>query len=376
MNYKKMFFVATLAIITVCLMISGCGKREPDIIKIGSVLPLTGELAIYGEKCKKGMDVAVGLINEKGGIDGRQIEVLYEDSKSIASDGVSAAQKLVTVDKVQAIVGEVSSSISLAIVPVIDNAKVVLFSPASSSPTLSGASKYFVRNWPSDVAEASQLADLAYDTLGLRKAAIMYANNDYGLGLKDKFQAQFTARGGQVVATEPYPVGHNDFKTIIQKIKAKNPDAVFLGGYKEMGIATKQIREQGLKVQILACTNYGDNEILTTAGRAAEGAIFGTPVYSPEESRDSAIVEFVEAYKKTFNELPSLFEANGYDAVMIIAKAIEERGNDGTKVAEYIRDLKNYGGGAGLVSFDSNGDVQRAIGFKMVRNRTFVAFGK
>jgi branched-chain amino acid transport system substrate-binding protein len=376
MNRKSLLFAITVLLILVGLIVPGCGKKEQDVTKIGAVLPLTGELALYGQKCKKGMDVAVELINEKGGIGGKRVEVILEDSRSIASDGVSAAQKLVTVDKVQAIIGEVSSSISLAIVPVIDNAKVVLFSPASSSPKLSGASKYFVRNWPSDVAEASQLADLAYDSLGLRKAAVMYANNDYGLGLKDRFQARFAARGGQIVAAEAYTIGNNDFRTVIQKIKARNPDAIFLGGYKEMGIATKQIREAGLKVQILACTNFGDNEILTAAGRAAEGAIFGTPVYSPEESKDPAIEEFVEAYKKRFNELPSLFEANGYDAVMIIANAIKERGNNGEKIAEYIRGLKNYSGGAGLISFNSDGDVERPIGFKRVRNNTFVAYSR
>ena len=373
-------FVRKLTFLIIPLMIAfsiqGCGKKESNTVKIGAVLPLTGDLSLYGQKCKNGMDVALEEINKEGGIDGKKLEIIYEDSRSDASIGVSAAQMLITVDKVQAIVGEVSSSITLAIVPVITKAKVLLFSPASSSPNLSGVSKYFVRNWPSDVAEASQMADFAYDSLKLRRIAVMYADNDYGLGLKSKLQSEFTALGGTIVASEPYPIGNRDFKTLIQKIKTQKSDAIYLGGYEEMGIATKQIREAGLKVQILACTNYGDSKVIALAGKAAEGVIFGTPVYSPEQSNDSSVVKFVDAYKKKFNAYPSLFEANGYDAVMIIAKAIEEVGNNGTKIADYIRHLRNYDGGAGVVSFNSDGDIERPIGFKIVRNGTFVPYSK
>src|SRR5262249_26973939 len=156
------------------------------------------------------------------------------------------------------IIGEVSSSNTLAMVPVADGNKVLLFATVASGPKLTGCSKFFVRNWPSDLAEATQMADFAIDTLHIKKVAIIYVNNDYGLGLNGKFHDQFVSKGGTVTATEPYDLGSSDFRTIIQKIKPTGPDAVYISGYKELGTITRQLREARVNCQIVACTNYGD----------------------------------------------------------------------------------------------------------------------
>lgn len=368
----KTGIVVTMGLfIFICISLS-CAKKEESIIKIGAVLPLTGDIAEYGIRCKKGIDVAVEEINSAGGIKGKKIQIIYEDSKGIPKEGVSALQKLISIDKVQAVIGAVASSVSLAMVPVADKNKVVLFSPASSSPKLTGISRYFFRNWPSDVFEASTMAEYVFVKMGLRKIAILYVNNDYGLGLKNEFEKKFEEMGGEIVLVESYEQNDSDFRTQLTKIKSRNPDAIYLAGYhKEMAFATKQIRELGLKAQILADADYAVAELLKIAGGSAEGAIFATPEYDPN-SENQPVKEFAEKFRRTYGNDPSIFEANGYDALKIITKAISEGAKNGEEIAQKISNLKDYPGASGLTSYDKNGEVIKPATIKTVRNGQFV----
>lgn len=367
---------ALIALLAAVLIITGCGKREPEVTKIGAVLPLSGDISEYGKRCRDGIDLAVQEINASGGVKGKQISIVYEDDKGIPRDGVSALQKLISIDKTQVVIGAVASSVSLAMVPVVEQNKVVLFSPASSSPKLSGSSRFFFRNWPSDVLEAGAMALFAYDSLRLRKVAILWVNNDYGLGLMSEFRRNFEAREGKIVSSQSYPQNGVEFKSQLTKFKRVEPDAIYLAGYhKEMGQATKQIRELGIKAQILGDADYGVEELLGIAGGAAEGAIYGTPAYDPAD-KDTAVQGFAQRFDTKYSRQPSVFEANAYDAVRIIATVMDSGVVTGEQIAARLKALKDYPGAAGRTTFDENNDVHRPTKIKVVRGGKFVEYQK
>ena len=375
LNWQKVLIVGLLFAL---LLVVGCSKKrpEPQKIKIGAVLPLTGEIAEYGKRCKAGMDLALEELNSKGGVNEQDITIIYEDSHGNPKDGVNALQKLISIDGVRIVVGAVASSVTLAMEPISTRNKVILFSPASSSPKLTGISKYFFRDWPSDVLEATVLADFAHSELKIKNVAILYVNNDYGLGLKNELMKRFLELGGQVPVVESYEQGATDFRTQITKIKAKDPNAIYLAGYhREMAVATKQIRELGIDVQILGDADYGVQELLEIAGAASEGAIYSTPEYEPS-SGSTSMKRFTKAFRAKHGTEPSIFEANGYDAIKILSQAIADVGMDTDKISDYISSLKNYQGASGDISFGVNGEVSKPVTIKIVKNGKFTIYNK
>lgn len=373
LTHRVILFSVLLFIV---FSLPACSKKQPETkeIKIGAVLPLTGEIAEYGKRCKAGIDIAVEELNQAGGINGKTLMVIYEDSRGISQDGVSALQKLISIDNVRIVVGAVASSVTLAMEPIATKNKVILFSPASSSPKLTGISKYFFRDWPSDVLEAKVLADFVYSNLRLKKVAILFVNNDYGLGLSSEFNRNFIKLGGQIPVVESYEQGATDFRGQLTKMKEVNPDAIYLAGFhREMAFATKQIRELGINVQIFGDADYGVQELLEIAGTSAEGAIYSTPEYEPAIG-SASMKHFAEAFRTKYGKDPSNFEANGYDAVKILAEAIGKTGMDTERISAYISSLKNYHGASGDISFGVNGEVTKPVAIKIVRNGKFITY--
>lgn len=374
-SHFRHLFITIFCLLTLNILLS-CTKHKENTILVGAILPLSGDIAEYGKRCKNGIDIAVEEINSAGGINGIKVSVLYEDSRGNPKEGVAAINKLVNVDKVKFIVGAVASSVTLAIEPIATKNKVILFSPASSSPKLTGISQYFFRDWPSDIFEAKVLADFAKSKLQLSDISVLYVNNDYGIGLKDEFVKEFSRLGGKTPVLEAYQQGATDFRTSLSKIKAANSSAIYLAGYhKEMAIATKQIRELGLTAQILGDADYGVDELLKIAGDAAEGAIFSIPEYDPK-SGNKSVTEFGERFRKKYAAEPTNFEANGYDAVTIICKAVAAVGMDTDKVSEYIASLKHYQGASGDISFDEKREVVKPVSIKIVKDKQFIIHAK
>lgn len=374
---RTRFFALTATCIMVFAgLLVGCSKSKPsEDVVLGAVLPLSGDIAEYGKRCKAGIDMAVAEVNASGGINGRSLKVVFEDSRGLPKDGVTTFRKLIDVHHVQAVIGSVESSSTLAMAPIATQERVVLFSPASSSPKLTGLSPFVFRNWPSDVFEAQTLAGFVHKELGIESAAILYVNNDYGVGLKDEFQKRFVQLGGKVTAAETYEQGANEFRSQLAKLKDTNPQALYLAGYhKEMGMASKQARELGIKCQILGDADYGVQELLTIAGSAAEGVVYATPSYDPQ-SNDTAIRTFADAFRRANGKEASIFEANGYDAVMILASVMKRGAMTGADIAKAIAAIKDYPGAAGNTTFTS-GDVVKPARVMTVRDGKFVEYAK
>lgn len=333
---------------------------ETGVLKIGFVAPLTGDAAAFGEEEQKGVQLAIAEINSSGGIAGRQVEALYEDGKCSGQDAVSAAEKLVNIDKVHYIIGGACSGEAIAMVPVATAAQVLVISPSASAPKLSGISEYFVRNYPSDSAPGTDLA--AHVRKQYANVAVLSENTEYAQGLRDVFVNKTRELGGNVVVNETFPENTTDFRTMLLKVKAARPDVVFINPQNGSGIAriATQARQLGITADFVGI-NYTGPDVLS-AGKAVEGMVFAV---APGIASEGKGAKLIENYISTYGSDPAYPYVLGaaYDDVYLLKLAIEKRGDDATKVAQYLRSMPAFTGAIGTYSFDGNGDV---VGIQML----------
>lgn len=359
------FYLIVIAILSTALLES-C-KNDSNELVIGLINPDTGELATYGEKIRRGIAIAEEEISEQKLLPGYKLIVQKEDTKGDSKESLNAVHKLINVSHVKYIIGEISGNATLAVLPYTESKGVFLFSPGAASPKLTNASRLFARNWPSNSAEAISAAEYTYDVLMYKKAIVVYVNNEWGLGLQENFEKKFVEKGGMIVDREIYPYENTDFRSVVSKIKQIDADVIYLAGnQREMGLFMKQLREARKETPVVSNTSFLESDCLNLAGNAANGVIVPTPAYDPTNSSEK-IRSFAEKYKKRYGTQPSLVDANGYDALMLIVEAINNVGNDPYAVSDYIRNLKNYNAAGGNESF-IDGDVQIETSFKIVQN--------
>src|SRR3989338_10042895 len=221
--------------------------------KIGVMYPLTGDGASYGLPIQRTTKIAIDEINAKGGVNGRKLEAIYEDGKCNPKDGNAAAQKLVNIDKVEVIIGGVCSGETLGAAPIAEENKVALISPSATSPDITNAGDFIFRLAPSDAFAGIVAAEYASKDLKTSKAAIISETTDYAQGLRNVFKSYFEDLGGEIVADETYNPEDTDFRTQVTKVKAANPDIIYLVPQAPQKglLLVKQIKEAGLKQQQL-----------------------------------------------------------------------------------------------------------------------------
>ncbi|MDD4989438.1 MAG: ABC transporter substrate-binding protein [Candidatus Pacebacteria bacterium] len=321
-------------------------------ITIGFTGPLSGDLANVGENAKAAVEVAVSEVNAAGGINGRPLNVIYEDDKCAGPEAVSAAQKLINIDKVPVILGSTCSPATLAIAPIAEQAKVVALSYCSTAPKISDSGDYIFRDVPSDLFQAKYAAQYAYNTLKKTKVAIVYINNDWGIGLNKAFSDAFTALGGTVVSSEAYAPDSKDLRSQITKVKASTADLFYFPSFTDGAISgIKQARVLGLKQPILAADSWDDNKIWDTLGADGNGAMY-TRVKT--NSSDA----FKASMKAKLGNDSIVYCSNfAYDGIKILAQVMSQVGTDSTKIKDALYNV-NYTGGVSnqTIKFDQNGD--------------------
>ncbi len=361
--------IVVVAFVGGILLFVGCAKEEPEEYRIGAILPLTGGAALWGNNVKKGIDLAVEEANSTGGINGRKITVIYEDSKGLAKEGVAAINKLVSIDKVPAILDDCVSSVALAIIPIASKNQVVMISAGSTNPKLSEAGPYFFRVWNSDAEEGLFSARYAYEELGIRKPAILHIENEYGQGLKEVFMEQFRKLGGDAVVIESFKQEAMDFKGQLTKIKGSKPDVIYLvSNAQEIPIILKQARELEIDVPFLGTVAFEDPSIIEKAGNAAEGIIYPFP----GGPSGGVVQKFRSAYSKRNGEEPGIASDTGYDCAKLIIHGISEGGYSGPAIQKVLADVKGWEGTSGLITFDENGDVHKPMLMKTVKDGKLV----
>ena len=368
---KRILSLSVLAALAASILFLGCQPKGD--IKIGAVLPMTGTAAGYGKWMQRGIDLAVEDINKAGGINGRKLRAITEDSKSDNTAGVNAATKLIDVDKVLAIVTGLTG-VTQAIIPVTEKSKVLLFT-AATAPGLTEQGKYVFRNATNMQNEVDRMIKACTGELNLKKVAIIYVNNPVGVWFNGYFKKAFEAAGGQVCAAESFQPDAADFRTQIQKIKATNPEALYIQGYKQNGLVMKQAWQLGLRCRFLGATDMELPDVLKTAGAAAEGTIYTKAAFDPNAGTGD-VAAFTAKYKELYGEEPESFGATTYDAVRIIAGALSKAGTDPDKVKAYILAIKDYPGVSGQTSFMPNGDVQKPVDLRQIKDGKYIEFGK
>lgn len=357
-----------MALIIGIVFAAGCVSQTGtnETIKIGSILPLTGEIANIGISTQNSIQMAVDEINAQGGINGKKIEVIFEDGKCNAKDSADAGNKLINVDNIQVIIGGLCSGETLAVAPVAEQSKVVMLSPCSSAPKVSDAGDYIFRDYPSDTFQGSFAAEYAYNKLGVRKVALINTIGDWGTGLKDKFKQKFLELGGQIVAEESFEQDATDMRGQLTKIKATNPELIYMPAYTQgTALILKQAKELGLTAKMLGGDGADDPAVISTAGDAAEG--FQLTVASP------GTTEFEKKFREKFNAGLLVCTSYGYDAAKIVGEVLKKVGNNGTAIKNELYNVKDYNGASGKITFDKNGDRTTAeYIIKDVKNGQFV----
>lgn len=364
-----------IVIIIIVLVAIGFGlsrdgtPSETGPIKIGFIAPLSGDAAVYGEPGRNVVALAVAEINKEGGVNGRLLEVIYEDGKCNGKDATNAAQKLINIDKVKIIIGGFCSSESLAIVPLAEANKVFLLSPGSSSPDLTNVSEFFARTYPSDATQGTVLAEEAFNNRDWKKVAFMQESLDYPLGIYNAFTDTFIKLGGEVIKEE-FPTNTTDFRTMLTKLKAEKPDALFVDS--QTPAVSERILQQLSDLDwkpniIVNDVVAGDAGTITNNAVVLEGAIaaeFGT---DPENPKFQSLLQ---NYLTTYgDELP--FQSYGqteYDAVYLLRDALLEVGEDATKLARWFREVDGWQGTSGSVTIGSDGDRTGGHVLKIIKD--------
>ena len=370
---KILMTIAVLALLIVagCTSVITSQVARDNTLKIGFIGPLSGDAAAYGLPLQQVVDVAVAEINAQGGVNGMQLEIIYEDGGCDASGATSAAQKLISIDGVKLILGGLCSGETLGAAPVAEQNQVILFSAGSGSPDITQAGEFVFRNFPSDATSASKVARAAV----LRRdtnIAIISEQTDYAQAAKRVFKQTFLAEGGKVVRDESFASDATDFRTQLTKIKSANPDGIYVAAQTPatFGLVLKQMRELGIEQQLYTNEFAAAEDILNQYGDEVEGAIFAEPDFDENSQKARVLLNKLRSkYGELSGALPPVYFATQYDAVYILKEAIEACGGTNTQcIKSQLYGIQNRLGTAGLLSIDSNGDAQFEYVLKRVRD--------
>ena len=341
-----------------CVQKGGTGGTTGggDTIKVGVYGDLTGQTSSFGQSTKNGVELAVEEINAAGGVNGKKIQLVIEDDQGRPEQAKTVVSKLINQDKVQAVLGEVASTNSLAAAPVAQEAKIPMITPSSTNPKVTEVGDYISRVCFIDPFQGSVMAKFAANSLKAKSAAILGdVNSDYSKGLTTFFEEEFTKLGGKIVAKEVYTQTDPDFKGQLTKIRNLNPDVIYIPGYYgQVGIIAKQARELDMTMPLLGGDGWDSPELWKLGGAALKNAYMSNH-YSADNPAPE-IQNFVKAYTAKFNVKPDAIAALAYDAAKILADAIKRAGgaSDSSKLKDAINATKDFPGVTGKITLDTS----------------------
>ncbi|AIF54052.1 hypothetical protein UFO1_4517 [Pelosinus sp. UFO1] len=367
---KGKWIGALIATAMLALAVAGCGGGKPaaDVIKLGANLEMTGGNATFGKSASNGANLAIKEVNAKGGVLGKQLSLVIADNKSEAAEAANSMQKLITQDKVVAVIAPIASSSVIAGAQVNQDNKVLAISPTASNPkvtvdpTTNKVRDYLFRAAFIDPFQGSVMANFATKTLKAKTAAVYIDNSsDYAKGLGQFFKETFIKNGGQVIVEEAYLAKDTDFKATLTKIKAANVDVVFVPGYyQEVGMLIKQAREIGLNMPFMGGDGWDSAKLPEIAGPQALNNTFFANHYSPDDNSPE-IKSFVDAYKAEYKETPDAFAALAYDATMMVIEAIKRANSvDTVKIKDELAKTKDYNAVSGKITLNETHDAVKS----------------
>ena len=335
----------------------GCGKPEgqttasPTDIPIGVFGAQTGAEAAFGTSTANGVRLAAEEINAAGGVLGRKIRLVVEDDQGRADEAASVVTKLITSDGVIALIGENSSNQSLAAAPIAQNYGVPMVSPSSTNPAVTEKGEFIFRVCFTDPYQGKALATFVRDTLKANTAAMLVdTKNDYSVGLAEFFGKEFAARGGRIVGQQNYSGGDSEFRPQLTTIRAAKPDIVFIPGfYNDAGQIAIQARDLGITAPLVGGDGWDSPAVIEIGGKSVENSYFSDHYFVGDDR--PIVQQFVAGFRKRHDRNPEATAALGYDALKIIAAAIERAGSlDRKAIRDQIAATQNYQGVAGTIT--------------------------
>ncbi len=353
-------------------------EEETGPIVIGGIAPLTGDAVAYGVPDQRAKELAVEEINAAGGIDGRELQFIWEDGKCNGTDATTAVQKLLNVDLVKIILGGSCSGETLAAAALTQPARALLLSGLSTSPDITTAGDLVFRTYSSDAFQGKVMAAYADDKLEAKSVGVISENTDYAQGLRRVFVADSIARGMNVVFDEAFNTGDTDYRTLIAKMKTAKPDAVYVVPQTPTPgeLILKQMKEAGIGAQILGGDVMLNREAIAANPALYEGAVLVEVALDESNAKTAA---FVAAYTAKYGNAPEYpgYLAAAYDSVYLLAEAIDKTDStDPEKIAEYFNtQISDWPGAIGAFNFDENGDAVLVLNLRRVEGGQIIDLG-
>ena len=338
-------------------------SQKEEVLKIGFVLPLTGNSANHGNDIMRGVYMAYDEFIKNVDTTKIKIQLLLEDNFSTTKGSVSAFEKLVQIHKPWIVIGPVASSDMLSMVPIAENSKTILFSPAASSPKLSNIGQYIFRMALLAPDQTKLISNYAINDLHVKSAGVLYMNDETGNSYMNSFVTDFTDLGGKIILKESFEKTDNDFMSLLLKLKTVKPDVVYISGVPlTVGLILKQAKEINLKCVFLS--NYGSegNDLLDIAKNAADGFVYTSiPIDT----------NFIAKYEALHHSKPDIGVPLGYDAMSIALKLMVENREDKEHFRTALSKLE-YSGVTGKTNILPSGDASKEVILKTVRNNKFI----
>lgn len=363
MSKKAWIGLGVVAVLLAGTVILAEFTRSTDrFVKIGAILPLTGDAAQYGKACQRGMDLAIEQLNAQDNTNGKALSIVYEDSQAVPATAVSAMNKLIAVDRVKLITGDMFSATTLAIAPIAQREGVVLISPTASAQAVPMTGDHVFSIYPSDAYDGEFLGKSMHKLWpSFSRVAIVYAQAEAMVTCKDAFRAAIEGAGIEITTDDGIPPGTRDLSTVVTRIASGKPQVVLCALYlPEMAVLLKEAATQRLALQFLGISTCYDPKLFDLAGNAAEGLVFSAPFFDVE-SGDPGVKDFVSAYEFHYGEKPDVWAAYGYDVVRIAAKGIRSSEGEPGSLYSHIASISGFHGATGTTSFNPDGSVTKQM---------------
>jgi len=351
-------------------------KKAPESsalsdIPVGEFASLTGATASFGQSSHKGTQMAIDEINAAGGVLGQKLRLITEDDQSKPGEAATVVRKLISRDRIVALLGEVASSRSLEAAPICQQAGIPMISPASTNPKVTEVGDRIFRVCFIDPFQGTVLAKFALSR-GWKKVAILTdVKQDYSVGLSEFFKAYLTANGGEVVGEQSYSSGDKDFKAQLTAVKGAQPDVILASGYyTESGLIALQARELQISVPMIGGDGWDSPSLVEVGGKAIDGSFFSN--HFSVEDPSPAIQEFLKKYRSKFGAEPDAMAALGYDSAMILADAMKRAGTtEGAKLRDAIAATKEFPAVTGKVSLNAQRNADKSAVMLVVKDGQF-----
>ncbi len=343
-------------------LLSGVSAFAAAPIRIGEVEPLTGKEAAFGQSSHNGILLALEDINARGGVLGRPLELVTEDNQSKDGQSATITKKLITRDRVVAIINGGTSAQALESAPVCQAARIPLVASTATNPRVTRLGTYVFRTCFIDEFQGAVLARFALETLKAKRVALLTSvSSTFSVGLSKAFREAYTAAGGEIVVEQKYAEGDKDFRAQLTAIRAARPDAIAaMGYYTEGALICRQARELGLTVPLLSGDGWEAPELVQIGGEAVNGVYYSA--HYSAESTEPAVQTFVRRYRERFGgATPDSLAPLAYDALMILADALTRAGGtDGPALQKALAATRDFPGVTGRTTIDRERNASKS----------------